>query len=337
MVGERVASPDAAAFHPRSALMFSWGSTVIHLRALALALALALAAPSTLAQIASTDALPASAPPRGEAERRAATLFSGPTSTGAVALTFDDGPHPRFTPRLLQLLQRERVPAAFFLIGQQVKLYPQVARQIAEAGFEIGNHSMTHANLRAVTADKMEFEIVETQRLIQEATGQRPTLFRAPYGNTDDEVFKILHRERLTAINWSIDPLDWDASNSSRAIEAAILERAQPGSIVLVHDIHERTIDAIPGVIAGLRAKGLKFITLAEMIAAEKADFARRQAEAAAIPPAASTNGPRGLPPPPPTVGLDKTSLNRYRITTRNPPTPTPVPTKTPPPDPPSR
>ncbi len=222
----------------------------------------------------------APAPPQGRTARNAAVFTRGPAWTGSIALTFDDGPHPTYTPRLLEILKAEGVPATFFLLGDRVRLYPEVAARIAAQGFEIGNHSFTHADATTQTSEEIRAEVERTQTLIHEATGRRPRLYRPPYGKHNDALFAVLHEEPMTVVNWSVDPRDWQRGETSDSIRDHILGGAHPGAIVLLHDIHKRSVEAVPEIIAGLRERGFTFVTAGELVANEIEDRARRRAVA---------------------------------------------------------
>lgn len=240
------------------------------------------------------------------AERRAMTFEKGPKSLGALALTFDDGPHPRLTPRLLAFLDRNGIKATFFLLGEQVEKFPEVARAIVEAGHEIGNHSFSHADLTDLDREALRLEIRRTQDAIEEATGRRARLFRPPYGSVNASVYRVAAEEGLQVVIWSIDPRDWDKKKSRRSVAAKIERDSVGGSIVLLHDIHERTIDLVPEIVASIRDKGLGFITVGPLIQAEKQDRERRRAEAEKARAAANA------PPGPVVVPLSKSSLKQY-------------------------
>lgn len=251
----------------------------------------------------------APAPPRGRAARSEAVITRGPAWTGAIALTFDDGPHPTLTPRLLEILKAEGVPATFFLLGDRVRLYPEVAARIAAQGFEIGNHSFTHADATMQTDDEIRAEVERTQTLIHEATGRRPTLYRPPYGKHNDALFAVLHEESMTVVNWSVDPRDWQRGETSESIRDRILGGAHPGAIVLLHDIHKRSVDAVPEIIAGLRAQGFTFVTAGELVANETEDRIRRRAAADRAESQAGTNSD-GAPQTSPTLSPAKIPLS---------------------------
>jgi peptidoglycan/xylan/chitin deacetylase (PgdA/CDA1 family) len=181
----------------------------------------------------------------------------------AVALTVDDGPHPDWTPPLLDLLDHHGVRATFFLIGDRVRERPDLARRIAAAGHVLGNHSMTHPHpFAALGADALEAEIAGTQETIEKATGVVPQMFRAPSGNWSPNVLRAAARHGLTPVDWTVNPSDWRRPGTGRI--ARTLGRRRPGPILLCHDgggDRSQTVAALAQVLPDLRARGLTFAT----------------------------------------------------------------------------
>ncbi len=187
-----------------------------------------------------------------------------------LALTFDDGPHPKNTPRLLDLLKERGVKATFYVIGQNVAQYPDIARRIVEEGHEIGNHSYTHPALPKLSAARLAEEISKSNDVIQQATGVLPTTMRPPYGAINAAITKRLNEEfQLPVILWSVDPQDWKIRKAPH-VSNHILQNSNAGAIVLAHDIHPSTIDAMPATLDGLLAKGFQFVTVSELIAMDR-------------------------------------------------------------------
>lgn len=182
-----------------------------------------------------------------------------------VALTFDDGPHPNVTPRILQTLKEYNIRATFFMLGTQVKKKPDLAKQVADNGHEIGNHTYSHPNFRKLTYKEIVEEISKTNELITVTTGIKPTLFRPPYGIYTDEVLKYTKANGYSTILWSVDSLDWKSRNVG-AINDIVAQHTTNGSIVLMHDIHAATADALPQVIHTLQTKGYQFVTVSEVL-----------------------------------------------------------------------
>ncbi|MBV8901086.1 MAG: polysaccharide deacetylase family protein [Verrucomicrobia bacterium] len=184
-----------------------------------------------------------------------------------IAMTFDDGPSAENTPRLLDLLKQRGIKATFFLIGQNAAEHPEIVKRILEEGHEIGNHSWTHPQLSKLSDERVTDEIVKTQNAIHEASGYTPTLLRPPYGAiTQRQREWIESRFGLSVILWSVDPFDWKRPGVS-VIEQRILSGAEPGAIVLSHDIHKQTVDAMPATLDALIKKGYKFVTVSQLIA----------------------------------------------------------------------
>ena len=187
-----------------------------------------------------------------------------------LAITFDDGPHPKNTPRLLDMLKERGLKATFYVIGQNVAQYPEIMQRIVAEGHEIGNHSYTHAALTKCSAAKVTEEVSKTNDAILQACGAKPTTIRPPYGATNPSITKRLNDEfGLTVVMWSVDPLDWKIRKASH-VSNHILQNTKSGAIVLAHDIHPSTIDAMPAALDGLISKGHKFVTISELIAMDR-------------------------------------------------------------------
>lgn len=185
-----------------------------------------------------------------------------------VALTFDDGPGP-FTSKLLDHLRKADVPATFFMLGQQVKLYPEITRAVAEAGHEIGVHTWDHRLLTRLGTQQIRGEITSSIKVVKQVTGKRPTLMRPPYGATNKAVAAEAKRAKVAQILWDVDTLDWKTRSTKKTIKAA-LNDTRRGSIVLLHDIHSTTVAAVPGIIEGLHAKGYTFVTVSQLLGKAK-------------------------------------------------------------------
>lgn len=247
---------------------------------------------------------------------------NGVPTRQTIALTFDDGPHPTLTPQLIEILRREDVPATFFLLGVQVERFPGVARQVAEAGFEIANHSYDHKKLTKVDAAELTRQVDHTQDLIRTYTGAEPTLFRAPYGAVNQRVREKCKDGALDIVAWSIDPEDWKSGKTPQGIAEKIVASAQPGGIVVLHDIHARSIQSVPLIIKGLREKGFQFVTAGELIRERKAELAARPDAAqiasgeAPVPPVGGglvASADIAPPAAPPAIPLTQTSYKDYR------------------------
>ena len=186
-----------------------------------------------------------------------------------VAMTFDDGPSAVLTPRLLDILKQRNIKATFFVLGQLVQEHPEiVARAVAE-GHEIANHSWDHKALNKLGEGGLQHELADTSAEITKATGKPVTLMRPPYGATNPRLNRAIEKEYgMKVILWSVDPLDWKRPGP-QVVEQRILAGAKPGAIILSHDIHPGTIDAMPATLDALTAKGYKFVTVSELLAME--------------------------------------------------------------------
>jgi peptidoglycan/xylan/chitin deacetylase (PgdA/CDA1 family) len=213
-----------------------------------------------------------------------------------IALTFDDGPHPKLTPKLLALLAARHIKVTFFLIGENVQSHPEIAKEEIAEGHEVGNHSWSHPNLRKLPEDKVRSEMQRTDDVIKAAIGRSPTLMRPPYGELSATQGLWINKEfGYKIIRWDVDPLDWKDPGPS-VVAARILSQTRPGSIILSHDIHAGTVAAMPIVIDTLLAKGYKFVTVPELLAMDR-------------PPAKKSPGTASLPSPaaPPAGSSDST------------------------------
>ena len=197
-------------------------------------------------------------------------IWRGPSTTRAVALTFDDGPDPKWTPGVLQVLKREHVRATFFLVGENAAAYPGLVLQEKSAGCEIGNHTWDHPDLQSLSIRSMCSEVIRTQKTIARIIGPPPTLFRAPYGARDPLLWPICHIAGLSMVGWSLSP--WHGpSPSPESLVADTLRRCRPGEIILLHDsrgARGQTVQALPMIIDGLKSKGYTFVTVSELIGA---------------------------------------------------------------------
>lgn len=204
--------------------------------------------------------------PGAAAAAKVSKWSNGPVSSGAVALTFDDGPHATLTPQLIETLKAAKVTATFFMLGSQVDLNPGIAKMVADAGFEIGNHSYSHRDMRKLTTDQIREELQKTQDAIEKATGRRPKIFRPPYGNLNSKVTDLCAEMGLEIVTWSIDPRDWDQKVSTANVKGKILKDAAGGQIVCIHDIHKRTVNLVPELIKGIQEKKLTLTTAGDLI-----------------------------------------------------------------------
>lgn len=189
------------------------------------------------------------------------------TGQPVVALTFDDGPHATQTQALLDLFAHEKIKVTFFEVGNSVAKYPELARAIHAAGHELANHSKTHPKLGEMTdVAAIRAEVTETQAIIKEATGVTPVVFRAPYISHGPALWTVLGELKLPSIGAAHAAYDWEEKSTRESITERC-SQAGPGDIVLLHTWSEKTAAALPAIIANLRAKGLRFVTVSELLA----------------------------------------------------------------------
>lgn len=193
-------------------------------------------------------------------------VYSGSADSNLIALTYDDGPNQHFTPYLVEILKKKQVPATFFFLGEQVALYPSVAKFVADQGFEIGNHTYSHPNLRKLSRAEIQDELTKTQEIIKSTTGVTPTLLRPPYMLSNRTVVKLAKSMGLAIIFWSVDTEDWKPSTTKEEIVETILSQVTGGSIILMHDRNTKTLEATEEIIDLLRAKDYEFVTISRLL-----------------------------------------------------------------------
>ena len=196
---------------------------------------------------------------------------------GKIVLTFDDGPDPEYTPQILDILKKEHVPAAFFLIGINAENNIPLVKRIYNEGFEIGNHSFTHPNMAEVSMSRAVAEMKATRKLIETITGHSTIMFRAPY-NADSEPesmqelipVALSKKYNYLTIGESIDPNDWEDDVTADTIFARVVRQQEMGSIILLHDAggntRKATVEALPRIIKYFKSKGYTFTTVASLV-----------------------------------------------------------------------
>lgn len=194
--------------------------------------------------------------------------IGGTQRPAAVALTFDDGPWPTGTTRVLDVLERMRVEATFFMVGYLMERYPELVERVDRAGMTIGTHSWAHPYQKAfvdLTPHRIQTEIARPAEFLRRRFGVEPALFRAPGGSYDPYVVRTAREAGMRVVQWSVDPHDYQDGATPAAIAAAVLRSVRPGSIVLLHDgggDPTATIKALPRIIRGIRAMGLDLVAM---------------------------------------------------------------------------
>jgi peptidoglycan/xylan/chitin deacetylase (PgdA/CDA1 family) len=187
-----------------------------------------------------------------------------------IAMTFDDGPHATNTPRLLDMLKQRGIKATFFVVGQCAAEYPDIMKRIVAEGHEIANHSWSHPLLTKMAEGGVTDQLQRTHDVIVQTTGVTPKIMRPPYGGfTQNQMAWANRKWDYKVILWDVDPLDWKVRNAD-AVKSKILAGAVNGSIILSHDIHKTTVDAMPETLDALAARGFKFVTVSELISMDK-------------------------------------------------------------------
>ncbi len=226
------------------------------------------------------------------------TLVSGAAAVGDVALTFDDGPNPPYTDRILDLLRAERVPATFFVVGRAVDAYPATVRRMVREGHVVGNHSYDHAHLIVESPAAVRRELTRTSDAIDRAAGVRPTLMRPPFGSRDYVVLGVANALGYRTIMWNVPlPRDWEQPGDA-TIARRVVDNVTGGSIIVLHDGNRgivcaggrhtprdcdrsQDVAATREIVAALRARGLRFVTIPQLIADTRATGRRGRRMAA--------------------------------------------------------
>jgi len=234
-------------------------------------------APKRAKPVHSTEAAPRPTASPNE-QKEAATKTPAPPKEPAItfnsvhvdgpyiAMTFDDGPSATLTPKLLDILAAHHMKVTFFVLGEMVAEHPEILARAAREGHEIASHSWSHPNFAKMSQESIRSQLQRTDDEIKNTTGKRPTLFRPPYGSITERQKRWIHDEYgYDIILWDVDPLDWKRPGPA-VVRNRILKETRAGSIVLSHDIHPGTIEAMPSTFDELEAKGFKFVTVSELL-----------------------------------------------------------------------
>ena len=184
-----------------------------------------------------------------------------------IALSFDDGPHPIFTPRILEILDKYGITATFFMIGCNVAHYPEVAKTVHEKGHEIGNHTYSHPHMKTLSLERLKEEVLKTEKVFRQNGIPSPKLFRPPEGFRSEEQVSVLSSLGYQTIIWSVDTRDWQG-RGAKEIVSGVLDDVQGGDILLFHDYtsQRNTITALEQLIPRLLEDGYRFVTVSELM-----------------------------------------------------------------------
>jgi peptidoglycan/xylan/chitin deacetylase (PgdA/CDA1 family) len=204
---------------------------------------------------------------RRELERNLRFIYfiHGNTQKREIALTFDDGPHPIFTPKILAILKRYNVKATFFVVGEMAEKYPELIRAEVADGHILGDHTYSHINLTKIPQELVATEIDACGDVLENITGVRPNLFRPPGGDYNDKVALTAETLKYIMVLWTDNAGDW-CSPGKLEIEDKVFPNLSNGGIILMHDGIAQTDSILPKIILGIQKRGFKFVTLQEML-----------------------------------------------------------------------
>lgn len=185
-----------------------------------------------------------------------------------IALTFDAAWGADKTQGILDIMKEYDAVGTFFLVGFWIDKYPEEVKAIAEAGFDIGNHSRNHLNMPKLSENEIHAEIQYVNEKVEEITGKRPVYFRAPFGDYNNKLMTCLEEDKMIGVQWSIDSLDWKGLSAKQIIDR-VLPKAKSGDIVLFHNNSDHILDALPLLLTALKGQGFKFVTLSQLVARE--------------------------------------------------------------------
>lgn len=189
------------------------------------------------------------------------------TTRPLIALTFDDGPTVQGTARLLDSLKEHAVRVTLFVIGNRVAKFPDLVKRAADEGHEIGNHTWTHPHMPELSREEAHGQLQRTSDAIAAATGRPPSLYRPPYIDTTEELNRWIENDLgMQVIAASVDSLDWQDHDAAQTQEN-VLTKVAPGAIILCHETQPTTLDALPGMLRELQARGFELVTVSELLA----------------------------------------------------------------------
>ena len=199
------------------------------------------------------------------ATERQLPIYSVQRDDNRIAISFDAAWGNEDTQTLIDILSVYGIRSTFFVVGDWAEKYPESVRALHEAGHEVMSHSAHHAHFSMMSADEIAADLRSANRSIFTCTGAEPTLFRCPYGEYDDHVIQTVKSLGMTAVQWSVDSLDWKGISADEICER-VLRRVEPGSIVLFHNAAEHTPEALPRILSELRDRGYEIVPVSELL-----------------------------------------------------------------------
>lgn len=211
-------------------------------------------------------------PNEAKTQTNAHFVNKGPGFNNRIALTYDDGPSPGVTEIVLKELEKRSLTVTFFMIGQKVQMYPGLAKDVADAGHELANHSYTHPALSGLSEQRVNDELQKTQDIIHQTTGKLPAWFRPPYGAFRKDQGPIPRSKSLGVTMWSVDPRDWSKPGAGTIVQR-VVSATTPGSIVLLHDLHSQTAEATGAILDQLMEKNFLFAPMSHFLGEPYGEF----------------------------------------------------------------
>jgi peptidoglycan-N-acetylglucosamine deacetylase len=191
------------------------------------------------------------------------------TSKKVVAITFDDGPNPVYTPQVLEIFSKAKGKATFFMIGEQMRNHPEVVKLVTDQGHEIGNHTFTHPKLSQLSIHDCLNEIEETEKLVEKMAGRKPVIFRPPYFDYNQDTVSLLQKKRYPMIGaLNLEAQDWEQPGVEHIVQKS-REAVKDGSILIFHDGYgdrSQTIEAVQLLVSELTSQGYQLVTVSELL-----------------------------------------------------------------------
>ena len=201
----------------------------------------------------------------GTSATRELPIYSVQMEEKKIAISFDCAWGVDYTEKLLEIMEKNDVVCTFFAVEFWVEKYPSYAKKIVEAGHELGTHSRTQSYMSKLSIEEIRSELQTSSSAIERITGQKPTLFRPPYGDYDNDLIHTCYEEKLYPIQWDVDSLDWKNLSASE-IALRVVNGAKPGSIILCHNNGLHTAEALPMIFSTLKNRGFTFVKISELI-----------------------------------------------------------------------